>query len=338
MKLKMYIYAEKLEYMNRLKYLCDNKRHLICLPYSISNLHRMAEDLGIPRYFYHKKGNNIHPHYDIPAKRLKEIQSKCRTISSKELLTIIKQQINMTEFKNKIESELEISSKIKECLKRIGTDENKLMIFIHNFVDYNIPFSSGAVNFIANLQLSKNFEKRKHDASAEIAGLIFESIIDDFIDGTENRMINKKMALEFRKNSYKILKQKEQSFEPINFSEQILYASSKRTYNEPACLGFHACSKLLAHKEFNIVNSYLKKNWPNLVDDLESILIKNRNAYSWIYLNSVYEEDNANLAFQACDLAKKYYNKPNFDLYLYEGAKDFLRVQEEIFTKILNLL
>lgn len=321
-----------------LEYLCDNKRHLICIPYSISNLHKMSEDLGIPKHFYHKKGQNIHPHYDIPAKRLKDIQSKCRIISSKELLIIIKQQINMTEFKNKIESELKISPKIEECLNRIGTNEKKLMIFIHNFVDYNIPFSAGAVNFIANLQLSNNFEKRMYDASAEIAGLIFESIIDDFIDGTENRMINKKMALEFRKNSYQILKQKEQSFEPINFSEQILYTSSKRTYNEAAGLGFHTCSKLLAYKEFNIVNSYLKKNWPDLIQDLESVIIKNRNAYSWVHLNSVYEEDNANLAFQACEIAKKYYNKQNFDLHLYEGAKDFIRVQDDCFTKILNLL
>lgn len=27
--------------------LCDNKRHLICVPYTIQNLHKMAENLNI---------------------------------------------------------------------------------------------------------------------------------------------------------------------------------------------------------------------------------------------------------------------------------------------------
>ena len=31
-----------------MKYLCDNKRHLICEPYSIENLHKMAKELNIP--------------------------------------------------------------------------------------------------------------------------------------------------------------------------------------------------------------------------------------------------------------------------------------------------
>lgn len=50
-----------------LKYICDNSRHLVCLPYSIDNLHKMADDLNIKRIWFHKN------HYDIPKKRIDEI-------------------------------------------------------------------------------------------------------------------------------------------------------------------------------------------------------------------------------------------------------------------------
>lgn len=67
-----------------LEYFCDNSRHLICKPYSIKNLHQMAEDLDINRCWFDKN------HYDIPKKRIKEIKSKCKIISSKEIVNIIK--------------------------------------------------------------------------------------------------------------------------------------------------------------------------------------------------------------------------------------------------------
>ena len=65
-------------------YYCDKKRHLVCFPYSIQNLHKMAIDLGIKKCWFHKN------HYDIPKRRIVEITNKCNLISSKEILKIIK--------------------------------------------------------------------------------------------------------------------------------------------------------------------------------------------------------------------------------------------------------
>jgi hypothetical protein len=64
-------------------YYCDNQRHLICLPYSIENLHIMAKDLNIERCWFHKT------HYDIPKLRIGEIKNKCIIISSKEIVKLI---------------------------------------------------------------------------------------------------------------------------------------------------------------------------------------------------------------------------------------------------------
>lgn len=67
-------------------YICDKRRHLICTPYSIENLHKMAEDLRINRCWFHP---GRHPHYDIPKKRIHEVTSKCKVVSTKDILNII---------------------------------------------------------------------------------------------------------------------------------------------------------------------------------------------------------------------------------------------------------
>jgi len=71
----------------KLTYFTDQKRHLVCLPYSIENLHQMAKELNIKRCWFHKN------HYDIPKSRIKEIENKCIKISSKDILNIIKSNI-----------------------------------------------------------------------------------------------------------------------------------------------------------------------------------------------------------------------------------------------------
>lgn len=67
-----------------MRYLTDGKRHLICEPYSIENLHQMADALGINRCWFHKD------HYDIPKRRIAEIEARCERVSSKEIVKIIR--------------------------------------------------------------------------------------------------------------------------------------------------------------------------------------------------------------------------------------------------------
>lgn len=83
--------------MENMKYYCDNKRHLICVPYSVENLHKMAKDLKIGAWWFH---NGKLPHYDIPLLRIKEITAKCTVISPKDIVGIITMAI--IEEKNKI--------------------------------------------------------------------------------------------------------------------------------------------------------------------------------------------------------------------------------------------
>lgn len=68
-------------------YYSDNKRHLVCVPYSIDNLHKMAKDLNIKRCWFHKD------HYDIPIKRIAEIQEKTIIVNKREIVKIKNSQI-----------------------------------------------------------------------------------------------------------------------------------------------------------------------------------------------------------------------------------------------------
>lgn len=86
----------QIDYTTELEYLTDGKRHLICVPYSIENLHIMADRLFINRCHYHyknKKTGKIKPHYDIPIFRMDEIHSHCKMVNTKEIVNIIKDNL-----------------------------------------------------------------------------------------------------------------------------------------------------------------------------------------------------------------------------------------------------
>ena len=68
-----------------LRFYCDSMRHLVCVPYSIVNLHEMARQLGIKRCWFHA---GAHPHYDIPKRRIREISRQCTVVSPREILAI----------------------------------------------------------------------------------------------------------------------------------------------------------------------------------------------------------------------------------------------------------
>ena len=68
----------------KLTYVTDKKRHLVCVPYSIENLHQMAKELKIHKCWFHKN------HYDIPKLRIEEIEKQCKIVDPKNIVEIIR--------------------------------------------------------------------------------------------------------------------------------------------------------------------------------------------------------------------------------------------------------
>ena len=70
-----------------LKFYYHEQRHLVCLPYSIENLHHMAELLVINRCWYHR---SAYPHYDVPKRRMPSMGAVAVKVAPKTILHIIR--------------------------------------------------------------------------------------------------------------------------------------------------------------------------------------------------------------------------------------------------------
>lgn len=76
-----------------LTYYCDNNGHLVCRPYTVHNLHDMAEKLKIHSSWFHT-GEGIadtlvkKPHYKIALSRRGEFRKLCTTVTTEELKLI----------------------------------------------------------------------------------------------------------------------------------------------------------------------------------------------------------------------------------------------------------
>ena len=95
-------------------YLCDRMRHLICVPYSVDNLHRMAEHLNIKRCWFDRD------HYDIPKCRIEEIQAKCEIVLPKVIAQIVR-----GDEENSLKAQDFFKSKIRIQEETIQTETGK---------------------------------------------------------------------------------------------------------------------------------------------------------------------------------------------------------------------
>ena len=110
-----------------LKFFADQQRHLICTPYSIENLHRMAEELGLKKCWFHSGYGNgaaaapARPrlaHYDIPKRRIDEILKHPR-------VTVITQRQLYT----KIKVAMALEARITQALDKAIRDGYELWLF-----------------------------------------------------------------------------------------------------------------------------------------------------------------------------------------------------------------
>ncbi len=73
------------------KIICDEKRHLVTLPYDRHTMHQAAAFLGIKRQWFHGS------HYDIPKRDIPTIYKRVdKCVTQRQILSITKGQI--TEF------------------------------------------------------------------------------------------------------------------------------------------------------------------------------------------------------------------------------------------------
>lgn len=67
-----------------MRFLTDSQRHLVCVPYSVENLHEMAKQLGIKRCWFHRD------HYDVPKGMIAGIRRRCQVVRPRQILAVIR--------------------------------------------------------------------------------------------------------------------------------------------------------------------------------------------------------------------------------------------------------
>ena len=71
--------------LQRKRYLipvCDERGHLVCMPYRLDYLHLLAERFGISPDRYHRG------HYKAPEWMLEELMFHCKVMSSRDIVRI----------------------------------------------------------------------------------------------------------------------------------------------------------------------------------------------------------------------------------------------------------
>lgn len=71
-----------------LRFFCDDARHLVCVPYSVENLHLMAQQLSIKRCWFHSVPGRAH--YDIPKRQVARVKERCTVVNARDILAITK--------------------------------------------------------------------------------------------------------------------------------------------------------------------------------------------------------------------------------------------------------
>lgn len=79
----------------RLVFLSDELRHLVCLPFSVPNLFAMADHFGVYRGWV--DATNRSPHVDIPLYRMADIRPRTIRIWGRTTLAIIKGECTAVE-------------------------------------------------------------------------------------------------------------------------------------------------------------------------------------------------------------------------------------------------
>lgn len=67
---------------------------MVCIPYTIENLHQMADELGIKRGWFHRSRLTGLWHYDMPKRRVKEIMARCHVVPSAMIILIARGMLN----------------------------------------------------------------------------------------------------------------------------------------------------------------------------------------------------------------------------------------------------
>jgi hypothetical protein len=241
------------------------------------------------------------------------------------------------------------------------TNECRLINFIHRYSVFNGNFAGGVANLAGAFHIRQDIFKNKgeayqgcDDGSADIASYIFFAAEDEYANRDNGaRVTHRGLGQFFLKCSlmhFQISPSVFNSTYALNDETIKVLAQVKQGYlldkkNEEIelyrGLGFHIGSEILADEEFNIIDKFLRANWPDLVKYAESQKNKTgQSGYDWVRYHTFVEMEHLDNALEAVNiLLRNYAGKlPVSQVYQHvlDGFLGFAKMQRFLFGNILN--
>src|SRR5882672_10771786 len=220
------------------------------------------------------------------------------------------------------------NSIFQQLLTRITTGE-ELLITLSGYIYFNSIFGSGVANLAGEIGARQNLFRDPDepialaaDRSVEVAARFFFAAIDEF-GGASHRSTHRTLAQATLKGSASFLgygtatlnQLAEPNARTLTAIDRVRdgYAINQQVDEQKLfrAIGFHMGSEVLADEEFNILDSFLRAEYADLVEHLKRVRVPINDvkvsAYHWIQIHTTVEADHFEAAMLGANLALRYY-------------------------------
>ncbi len=234
-----------------------------------------------------------------------------------------------------------------------------LVRVLSRYVHFNAPFGAGVAHLASAVAQRPDLfgdpntiEHYLSDRSYEVAAPLFAAAIDEFGGESAKYQPHRTLAQNTVQAVGKFFGYNGASFKSLidpNAETIIAMEGAKSGYgigqviDENALfqnMGFHIGSEQLAGEEFRIIDTFLRREHPALVSHMEMVdpEISDVQTYIWIALHTTVEDEHAELAFRAANLALRYYrgDQEPYEMrkQIVKGFVDFVKLQTEFLESI----
>src|ERR1700730_13705468 len=244
----------------------------------------------------------------------------------------------------------------------IGNDQ--LLRLLSRYIFFNSVFGSGVANLAGEIASRQDLFRDADetidiaaDRSVEVAAEIFFAAIDEFGGNSSiRRSTHRSLAQATLKAVGSFFRLSAAELNKVarpSASTQLALREVRdgyrinQTVDEPKLfrgIGFHIGSEVLADQELNMLDKFLRANYPTLVEYLRKtkVLINGaeNGSYVWIQVHTSVEADHFNAAVAGANLALRYYagteKQACIKSWILQGIKEFGRTQTEFMKSLLE--
>lgn len=243
-------------------------------------------------------------------------------------------------------------------------DGTELLCVLSRYIHFNSVFGSGVANLAGEIGSRQDLFRDSEetvaivaDRSVEVAADVFFAAIDEFGDhNTIRRSTHRTLAQATLKAAGSFFELSSAELDKIaQPCEPTLAAIHKvrdgyrinQKVDEPKIfrgIGFHIGSEVLADQEFNVLDAFLRTNYPDLVEYLVTTKVPIGDseiaAYRWIQIHTSVEADHFKAAIKSANLALRYYAGAETQAcvkgWILDGLGDFADVQTEFMKSLME--